>query len=53
MSNFIENDLEQAALEWLQDLGYQTQYGPDISPGGSFSERESFGDVVLYDFRTG
>lgn len=49
MSNFIENDLEQAALEWLQDLGYQTQYGPDISPGGSFSERESFGDVVLYD----
>lgn len=49
MSNFIENDLEQAALEWFQDLGYQTQYGPDISPGGSFSERESFGDVVLYD----
>lgn len=49
MSNFIENDLEQAVLEWFQDLGYQTQYGPDISPGGSFSERESFGDVVLYD----
>lgn len=33
MSKFIENDLEQAAMEWLQDLGYQTQYGPDISPG--------------------
>ncbi|MCP3775500.1 type I restriction endonuclease subunit R [Paenibacillus sp. MZ04-78.2] len=49
MSNFIENDLEQATLEWLQNLGYQTLYGPDISPGGSFSERESFGDVVLYD----
>ncbi|WP_303227328.1 type I restriction endonuclease subunit R, partial [Dialister invisus] len=49
MSNFIENDLEQAVLEWFQDLGYQIQYGPDISPGGSFSERESFGDVVLYD----
>lgn len=49
MSKFIENDLEQAAMEWLQDLGYQTQYGPDISPGGSFSERESFGDVVLYE----
>ena len=29
MSNFIENDLEQAAMEWFQDLGYQTQYGPD------------------------
>ena len=48
MSNFIENDLELAALEWLQNLGYQTLYGPDISPGGSFSERESFEDVVLY-----
>lgn len=48
MSNFIENDLEQATLEWLQNLGYQTLYGPDISPGGSFSERESFGDVVLH-----
>jgi len=46
--NFIENDLEQATLEWFQSLGYQTLYGPDISLGGSFSERESFGDVVLY-----
>ena len=49
MPNFIENDLEQAALEWFQNIGYQTLYGPDISPGGSFAERESFGDVVLYD----
>lgn len=49
MSDFMENNLEQAAMEWFRDLGYQTQYGPDISPGGSFSERESFGDVVLYD----
>ena len=48
MSNFIENDLEQATLEWFQNLGYQTLYGPDISPGGSFAERETFGDVVLY-----
>ncbi|MDD2476434.1 MAG: HsdR family type I site-specific deoxyribonuclease, partial [Dysgonamonadaceae bacterium] len=48
MSNFTENHLEQAVLEWFQDLGYQTLYGPDVSPGGSFAERESFGDVVLY-----
>ena len=48
MSNFNENHLEQAVIEWFQDLGYQTLYGPDISPGGSFAERESFGDVVLY-----
>lgn len=49
MAAFIEDNLEQAAMEWFRDLGYQTQYGPDISPGGSFSERECFGDVVLYD----
>ena len=49
MSNFTENHLEQAVIEWFQNLGYQTLYGPDISPGGSFAERESFGDVVLYD----
>lgn len=49
MHNFIENDLEQAVLEWFKDLGYQIQYGPNISPGGSFSERENFGDIVLYD----
>jgi len=49
MSKFTENHLEQAVLEWFQDLGYQTLYGPDISPGGSFAERESFGDVVLYE----
>ncbi len=49
MSQFVESDLEQATLEWFQDLGYQTLYGPDISKGGSFAEREGFGDVVLYE----
>ncbi|MDD2267922.1 MAG: type I restriction endonuclease subunit R [Eubacteriales bacterium] len=48
MSNFTEDHLEQAVMEWFQGLGYQTLYGPDISPDGSFAERESFGDVVLY-----
>jgi type I restriction enzyme, R subunit len=48
MQHFTENNLEQAVMEWFKDLGYQTLYGPDISPGGSFAERESFGDVVLY-----
>jgi len=48
MFEFREDHLEQATLEWLQNLGYQTLYGPDISPGGSFSERDSFYDVVLY-----
>lgn len=48
ISTFTEDHLEQAVLEWFKDSGYQTLYGPDISPGGSFAERESFGDVVMY-----
>ncbi|MCW2279445.1 type I restriction endonuclease subunit R [Heliophilum fasciatum] len=48
MSHFAEHHLEQAVMEWFRELGYQTIYGPDISPGGSFAERENFGDVVLY-----
>ncbi len=47
MAIFIENNLERAVMGWFQDLGYQTLYGPDLSPGGSFYERERFGDVVL------
>ena len=49
MSNFIEYHLEQAVMEWFQDLGYQTIYGQISHLGGSFAEQESFGDVVLYD----
>ena len=50
MSNFNESVVEQAALEWLADLGYQTVRGPNISPGGDGPQlRDSFADVVLID----
>lgn len=50
MSNFNESVVEQAALEWFADLGYQTLYGPDISPGGNGIQlRDAFGDVILID----
>ncbi|TQR84418.1 type I restriction endonuclease subunit R [Mycobacterium hodleri] len=50
MSNFNESVVEQAALEWLADLGYQTLPGPRISPGGDGPQlRDSFADVVLID----
>lgn len=39
MSNFIENDLEQAAGV-VSSLGYQTQYGPDISPEEVFQREK-------------
>lgn len=50
MSSFKESVVEQAALEWLAEIGYQTLHGPDISPGGDGAQlRDSFTDVVLID----
>ena len=47
---FTESIVEQAALAWLEELGYQIVYGPDIAPGESLAERDNFGQVVL-EFR--
>ena len=54
MSNFTESVVEEAALAWLEALGYAVLHGPDISPGGntltpalSQWEREKYSDVVL------
>jgi len=43
----IEDQLEQEALGWLGELGYQHLYGPDIAHDGDNPERESYRDVVL------
>jgi len=37
--NIYEDELEQAALEWFEELGYETAFAPDISPGGDYPER--------------
>ena len=42
-----ENQIEQATLAYLEDLGWQTAYGPDLAPEGKASERSSYADVVL------
>ena len=42
-----ESLLERAALEWFKELGYEVAYGPDISPGGSNPERDSYSQVLL------
>ena len=47
MTTITENDVEQAALSWLADLGWQVLYGPDIAPDGLYPERASYDDVVL------
>jgi len=43
-----ESMFEKAALQLLkEELGYDTAFGPDISPGGLYQERNSFSEVVL------
>jgi type I restriction enzyme R subunit len=45
--SFNESTSERAALEWLEELGYATGFGPDLAPGEPKAERDSFSDVVL------
>ena len=47
MTALAEADVEDAALEWLAALGWQTAHGPDIGPGGTSEERADYGAVVL------
>ena len=42
-----ESEVENAALGWLQELGYTVVHGPDISPEGSAQERGSYNEVLL------
>ncbi|ASZ15532.1 DEAD/DEAH box helicase [Bacillus cereus] len=49
MFKYNESELENAALEWLEEMEYAIVEGPDIAPNGDYTERESFHDVVLID----
>jgi type I restriction enzyme R subunit len=37
---------EEAVIEWFKQLGYEYEFGPEISPGGILVERD-FKDVIL------
>jgi type I restriction enzyme, R subunit len=56
MSRFSESTVEDAALDWLTELGWAVKGGPDISPDGdtltpslSQRERETYSEVVLLE----
>ncbi|MGD9893305.1 MAG: type I restriction endonuclease subunit R [Dehalococcoidia bacterium] len=44
---FSESDVEDAALAWLEGLGYEVLPGAALSPGGFEPERLEYGTVVL------
>ena len=47
MTTLKESDVEQAAMAWLSDLGWETAYGPDIAPGTPAAERDDYAQVIL------
>src|SRR2546428_2048493 len=47
MTAFTESVVEQAALAWLESLGWTVKHGPDIAPGALTAERRDYAQVVL------
>ena len=42
-----ESVIEQAALAWLESLGWRIVHGPEIAPDTTGAERADYGQVVL------
>ena len=47
MPHFNEDVVEQAALDWLHNLGYTIRHGETIAPGEPAAERTDYGEVLL------
>jgi type I restriction enzyme, R subunit len=47
VSGFTESVVEQAALAWLDGLGWTVKHGPDIAPGELAAERSDYTQAVL------
>ena len=47
MTTITESTIEDAALAWLESLGWSIAHGPDIAPDAPGAERGDYGAVVL------
>jgi type I restriction enzyme R subunit len=47
VTRFAESTVEDAALAWLESLGYTIKHGLEIAPGELGAERTDYGQVVL------
>lgn len=45
--SFSESVVEDAALAWLEGVGWQVRNGAEIAPGEPAAERDDYGQVVL------
>ncbi len=48
-NSFYESHLEEATLEWFQELGFENVFGPGIAVDGEYPERDNYEDVILND----
>ena len=46
-TSFTESVVEQAALAWLESVGWAIRQGAEIAPGEPAAERDAYGQVVL------
>ena len=44
---FTESEVEDAALEWLESLGWRVLHGPSIGPDTAGAERTDYSEVIL------
>lgn len=49
MKALDESVVENAALDYLREIGYSTEFGPNLGPGGIAQERVSWEQVYLVD----
>jgi type I restriction enzyme R subunit len=47
MTSFTESTIEQAAIDWLKDLGYTYAFGPEIAFDGESPERDDYQETLL------
>ena len=46
-ATFTESVIEQAALGWLEGVGWQVRHGAEIAPGEPGAERGDYRQVIL------
>ncbi len=47
MAGVTESTVEQAALAWLESVGWSVRHGAEVAPGELAAERSDYGQVVL------
>jgi type I restriction enzyme, R subunit len=47
VTTFTESVVEQAALAWLESVGWQVRNGAEIAPAEPAAERDDYGQVIL------